>query len=136
MAVFSLQILEATSEFYDGECDSLIVPTTTGLYGILAGHSNAVLALEPGRMQYRVPGDKEFKAAAVSGGIVKVEDGKVLVLADSCERPEEIDMNRARREADEAREKMLQKRSAREYHEAQAQLARAMNRIKVHDSLQ
>ncbi len=136
MAVFSLTILEATSSFYEGECESLIVPTTTGLYGVLASHCDAVLALVPGMMQYRIPGEKEFKVAAISGGIVKIEKGSVLILADSCERPEEIDMNRAREEAAMAKEKLLQKQSAREYQEAQAQLARAMNRIKVHDSME
>jgi len=55
----------------------------------------------------------------------------VLVLVDSVERPEEIDAARARREADQAREAMLQKKSRQEYQLAQASLARAMNRLRV-----
>ena len=71
------------------------------------------------------------RRAAVSGGMVKIEKNDVLVLVDSVERPEEIDAARARREADEAREAMLQKKSRQEYQLAQAALARAMNRLRV-----
>ena len=50
---------------------------------------------------------------------------------DSAERPEEIDALRAKREADEAREALLQRRSRQEHQLAQATLARAMNRLRV-----
>ena len=54
------------------------------------------------------------------------------MLVDTAERPEDIDANRAKLAADKAKEKLLQKRSLEEYHVAQANLARAMNRLKVH----
>lgn len=69
--------------------------------------------------------------AAVSAGMVKVENNEVLVLVDSAERPEEIDAARAQREADQAREALLQKRSRQEHQIAQAALARALNRLRV-----
>ena len=62
---------------------------------------------------------------------MKVEKNDVVILVDSVERPEEIDAARAQREADEAREAMLQKKSRQEYQLAQATLARAMNRLRV-----
>ena len=55
----------------------------------------------------------------------------MLVLVDSAERPEEIDEARARREADQAREALLQKKSRQEHQVAQAALARALNRLRV-----
>ncbi len=55
----------------------------------------------------------------------------MLILVDSAERPEEIDENRARRAADQAREAMLQRRSIVEYRSAQANLARAASRLRV-----
>lgn len=76
----------ASNTFYEGECESLIVPTADGQYGILAGHCDIISAVVPGKMTYRVPGG-ENQIAAVSGGLVKVEDGEVLVLVDSAERP-------------------------------------------------
>ena len=99
MNTFKTHILAASNTFYEGECESLIVPTADGQYGILAGHCDIISAVVPGKMTYRVPGG-ENQIAAVSGGLVKVEDGEVLVLVDSAERPEEIDANRAREAAD------------------------------------
>ena len=72
-----------------------------------------------------------MQLAAVSPGMVKVENNEVLVLVDSIERPEEIDEARARREADLAREVILQKKSRQEYQIAQGNLARALNRLRV-----
>ena len=66
---------------------------------------------------------------------MKIENGTVLLLIDSMERPEEIDANRARREAEEAQAAMLQKASIQSYHAAQARLARAINRLKVKGSI-
>ena len=85
-------------------------------------------------MTYRIPGEPDH-IAAVSSGLVKVEDGEVLVLVDSAERPEEIDANRAREAAAAAKEAMLQKKSIREFHAAQMTLARAATRLKVKGSI-
>ena len=130
MNTFQVHIFEADSPFYEGACESLIVPTTEGQYGILAQHSNMIAAIVPGELRYRVPGEA-FQTAAVSAGMVKVEDNDVLVLVDSAERPEEIDAKRAQRASDRAKEMLLQKRSVQEYRTAQANLARAINRLRV-----
>lgn len=130
MNTFQVHIFEADSPFYEGACESLIVPTTEGQYGILAQHSNMIAAIVPGELRYCVPGEA-FRTAAVSAGMVKVEDNDVLVLVDSAERPEEIDAKRAQRAADRAKEMLLQKRSVQEYRTAQANLTRAINRLRV-----
>ena len=62
---------------------------------------------------------------------MKVEDNDVLILVDSVLRPEEIDADRAREEAAAAREALMQKKSRQEYRSAQAQLARAVTKLKV-----
>ena len=126
-ALFHLRVLAADRAFYDGDCESLTVPTSDG--GV-AHHSNLVAAVVPGALRARLP-DGRFAEAAISGGLLKVEDGDVLLLADSVERPEEIDAERARRAEARAREALLQKRSTQEYRDAQAHLARALNRLKV-----
>ncbi|MCI9555493.1 ATP synthase F1 subunit epsilon [Oscillospiraceae bacterium 50-16] len=130
MDSFQMHILAADHTFYEGPCLSLTIPTSGGEQGILAHHSNMIAAVQPGILRYRLPG-QEVQQAAVSQGMVKVERNDVLVLVDSVERPEEIDAARARREADEAREAMLQRKSRQEYQLAQATLARALNRLKV-----
>ena len=130
MSSFKVHILAADESFYEGECESLVVPTSNGQYGIWANHANTISAIVPGEMLYRLPGGQEQRAA-VSSGMVKIENNEVLVLVDSAERPEEIDANRAKRAADAAREALLQKQSFREYHEAQVTLARAIARLRV-----
>ncbi len=130
MEVFQVHILAADRSFYEGPCVSLTIPTSDGEQGILAHHSDMIAAVLPGTLRYQTP-EGPVQLAAVSSGLVKIEKNEVLVLVDSVERPEEIDAARARREADEAREAMLQKKSRQEYQLAQATLARAMNRLRV-----
>ena len=130
MNTFPVRILAADHPFYEGECYSLIIPTPDGMYGIQAHHSNMITAITAGTLRYRIREDEELEAA-VSGGLVKVENGEVLILVDTAERPEDIDANRARRDADAAKEAMLQKKSIMEYQAAQATLARAVSRLRV-----
>ena len=130
MQQFQVHILAADRTFYDGPCVSLTVPTSDGELGILAHHSPIIAAVQPGTLRYQAPGE-DVKLAAVSPGMVKVENNEVLVLVDSAERPEEIDAARAQREADEALEALLQKKSLQEYQVAQGTLARALNRLRV-----
>lgn len=130
MKHFYLRILAADEDFFEGECESLMIPAVDGQYGILAGHSNMVSAISTGILTYRQPGG-ENQVAAVSGGLIKIENNTALVLLNSAERPEEIDIARAQREADEARERLLSNRSLVEYSAAQATLARAMSRLRL-----
>ena len=127
---FHLRVLAADRPFYEGSCVSLTVPAVDGSMGILAGHSNTIAALIPGAMSVTLP-DGQRRTAAVSGGLIKVENNEVLVLVDCAERPEEIDTNRAKRAEAKAREALLQKQSIQEYKFTQATLARAINRLRV-----
>ncbi|MDE6841179.1 MAG: ATP synthase F1 subunit epsilon, partial [Oscillospiraceae bacterium] len=127
---FQVHILAADRTMYEGPCVSLTIPASDGERGILAHHASMMAAVVPGMLRYQPPGE-EIQLAAVSPGMVKVEANEVLVLVDSAERPEEIDEARARREADQAREALLQKKSRQEYQLAQGSLARALNRLRV-----
>lgn len=129
---FKLRILEADNPFYEGECESLVIPTTDGQYGILANHRNLIGAIVPGMVTYKIS-EKEEHIASVSEGMVKIEDGEVLILVNTAEHPDEIDINNAKKQADEAREILLQKRSMHEYRIAQSTLAKALSRMKVSD---
>ena len=130
MDTFQVHILAADRICYEGPCVSLTIPASDGERGILAHHENMMAAIQPGVLRWQAPG-QEVQLAAVSPGMVKVEQNDVLVLVDSAERPEEIDEARARREADEAREAILQKKSRQEHQLAQSTLARALNRLRI-----
>lgn len=130
MNAFSLTVLAAEKPFYEGECISLVVPTSDGQYGIQAMHNNIIAAIVPGMLKITAPNGTET-VAAVSEGLVKVEGNDVLLLVDTAERPEEIDINHAKRSAEQAKEAILQKKSIQDYYAAQAKMARAISRLKV-----
>lgn len=134
MKTFTLRILGADEPFYEGACESLILPLSDGEYGVQAHHADTIAAIVPGTLRFSVPGEDAPRLVCVSEGLLKIEQNTVLVLVSTTERPEEIDLNRARRAADEAREQMLQRRSVREFNEAQAHLARALSRIRLKES--
>lgn len=130
MNAFTLVVLSAEKPFYEGDCVSLVIPTNGGQYGIQALHSDMIAAIVPGILKITTP-DGEEVIAAVSEGLVKVENNQVLLLVDTAEHPEEIDENRAKRSAEQAKEAILQKKSIQDYHAAQAKMARAISRLRV-----
>lgn len=130
MRIFEIHILAAERTFYEGDCISLVIPVIDGQYGIQAMHHNMITAVVPGMLKLTTP-DGEDIIAAVSEGLVKVENGQVLILVDTAEHPDEIDENRARYSAEQAKEALLQKKSIQDYHAAQAKMARAISRLKV-----
>lgn len=130
MNTFSLVVLAAEKPFYDGQCESLVIPTSDGQYGIQAKHCDMIAAIIPGMMKMTLPNGEET-VAAVSEGLIKVEHGEVLLLVDTIERPEEIDAIAAQRSADQAKEAILQKKSIMDYNAAQAKMARAVSRLKT-----
>ena len=130
MNEFALHILAAERNFYEGPCLSLVVPITDGSYGIQSHHKNMVAAIVPGILEYTLP-NEERVVTCVSQGILIVADNDVRVLVDTIETPDEIDENRAKAAADEAKEALLQKKSIQEYKSAQMRIAREMNRLKL-----
>ena len=130
MDTFQLNILSASSAFYEGECESLVVPTPDGKCGVLAHHSNAIAAISPGELSYTVPGEKP-RLAAVSHGMIKIEDYHVRLGRDTAEMPEHIFRIRMKMKALSWCEALQHILSRRVYLESQAQLARALTRLRV-----
>lgn len=127
---FHLRVLAAERVFYDGACRSLSVPTLDGSYGILAHHENVVIAIVPGLMTLRTDAGEE-QIAAVSEGLFKIEDNEALLLVDTAEHPEEIDLRRAEETAARAKEELLHKHGSQEHALAVARMARALSRVQV-----
>ena len=130
MNTFRLHIWASEKPFYDGDCLSLIIPSVDGKYGIMAKHSNTITAIVPGELTFTTA-DGKTQIAAVSEGLVKIENNDVLVLVETIERPEEIDATRAKVAAEAAKEAMMQRLSRREYYTTRLTLARAMSRLQV-----
>ncbi len=130
MTPFKLQIITPDRVFFDGTTDNVIVRTTVGEKGILASHEPYVAALTIGRLRVRVDG--EFKVAAISSGTIKVDKDKTVILADSCEWGDEIDLERAMLAKKLAEEKLSDASlSGTQLDIAEFKLKRALNRIDV-----
>ena len=65
MRPFKVKILASDHPFYEGECYSLTLPTTNGMYGIFARHSNMIAAIVPGTMHYRLREDEQHRLRGV-----------------------------------------------------------------------
>ena len=127
MTPFKLEIITPEKKFFDGETEQIIVRTTVGDVGILNGHEPYCAALGIG--QIRVMIDGKFRHAATSGGIIKVNRQKTVVLVDSCEWADEIDVTRAEAAKDRAEARIKKGESDRQIRMAEAKLKRALNRI-------
>lgn len=132
MADFRLKLLAADKVFFDGECRSLVVPSADGQYGILAKHCNSVVAVVPGIAELTTDSDDKI-VAFVASGIVKIENGNVLMLVESCERAEDVNEARARNALKEAKEAIARKESRFNVLSAEIKIARALNRLKAKD---
>ena len=126
---FHLEIIATDRVFFSGEVEHLVITAIDGLLGIMAGHEPLVTSLPTGELKYLVDG--EWKYAAISEGFIQVMPDSSIILADTCELPEEIDIKRAQEAKERAEERLRQKQSIKEYYETQAALNRAMNRLKI-----
>ena len=100
MTPFSLKIVTPDGIRFDGQAEELIVRTTTGDLGILAGHMNCVAPLGMGRATVMTDGVKRY--AACIGGMVSVVDGVVSLVPTTFEWAENIDVARAERSLERA----------------------------------
>lgn len=123
---------------YEGDASIVSLPTTEGSVGIMAHHSNIIMAIVPGIIEYEPAGSaggddqqRGRQTIVVSDGLLKVENGEVIILVDTAERPEEVDEARARRAEERAREALKRANSNRDAELAAAELSRAMSRIKA-----
>ena len=128
MNKFMLNITASSGEYYQGDCEDLVLPISDGVYGIQAGHSPVLVAIHMGILHFEVNG--ESQDILVGDGIAEVTPAYVMVLVDSAERPEDIDRVRAEAALERAKEQLRQKQSIQEYHVSQASMARAMLRLK------
>ena len=130
MTAFPLKIVTLDGLVYDGTAEELIVRSVNGDLGILAGHINIVTALGMGRATIVIDGKKRY--AASIGGMVSVVNGSVTLVPTTFEWAEDIDLQRAERAAQRAREILNNKEASdKELRIAKARLMRALVRSSV-----
>lgn len=124
----TLEIATPTRLVVAETVDEIVIPGSQGYFGVLPGHTAFLTTLGIGELMYRTGRDEHY--LVVANGFAEVRNDKVIVLADTAERPEEIDRSRAERARDRA-ERRLAGRVEEEvdYNRALAALARALARL-------
>ena len=87
------EIVTAERVVYSEDVNSVLAPGTEGELGNLPNHSPLLTTLKPGELRVEKDGNQTY--LAVSGGFMEVLGNKVTVLADTAERLDEIDSERA-----------------------------------------
>ncbi|HKF53259.1 MAG TPA: F0F1 ATP synthase subunit epsilon [Candidatus Acidoferrales bacterium] len=121
-----LEIVTPEKHMLDEAVDYVEVPGQEGYMGILPGHAPLLSELGMGTLSYRKGSDVQYFAAL--GGFVEVLPGRVIILADACERTGEIDVERARAALERARAELTKAGSG---DKNRADEALAMNRAQA-----
>jgi F-type H+-transporting ATPase subunit epsilon len=131
MSNIKLDIVTAERIVYSEEVDSVIAPGAEGQLGILPHHAPLMTILQAGELVVRRGNEED--TLAISGGFLEVRPDRVIVLADSAERAEEIDIERAEAAKRRAEERLKARGVTPGLDEArlEASLRRAIARISV-----
>ena len=130
MNTFSLTIVTPDGVQFDGQAEELVVRTTTGDMGIMAGHINCVAPLGMGMATVLAEGQKRFGACI--GGMVSVLNGQVRLVPTTFEWSDKIDLSRAKASGQRAKDVLADKASTNtDLRLAEARLKRALIRQSV-----
>jgi F-type H+-transporting ATPase subunit epsilon len=131
MKEFNLEIVTPSKLAYKASVLSATIPGTVGEFQILFNHAPFLSSFEVGKIKVLVSENNEI-SFATTGGTVEVLNNTVQILADTLEKSNEIDADRAKRSAERAKNRLSQSdKSNVDVLRAEASLLRALNRLKV-----
>jgi len=125
----ALQIVTPERQVLIEQVDDVILPSVDGYMGVLPGHAPLLAHLDVGEVSYRVGNQRHY--LAVSGGFVEVLRESVSILATTCEKAEEIDLDRAQKAKDRAENELKPELPEADFRRFEARLKRALSRIQV-----
>ncbi len=130
-ASFQLEIVTPTRVIDCGAVDYLRAPSGDGLFGVMARHTRAMVALDVGEIKYLKEGKTHYYATI--GGYADIHGDHVQLLVETAEVAQEIDRDRAKSAEQRARERLREKARDRTIDEARASAAlqRALSRLNV-----
>lgn len=129
MAKLKLEIVTAERQVFSDEVNAVIAPGVEGQLGILPHHAPLMSMLQPGELIIKKDDEENF--LFVSGGFLEVRPDKVIILADACERCEEINISRAEQARQRAEERLHLHTPGIDHSIAEAALRRSLVRLKV-----
>ena len=130
MIDLDLEIISPEKKVYSGKVKSVTIPGTKGNFQVLYNHAPLISTFEIGIIKLSLSDDSTL-VFTTSGGSAEVLDNKVLILSDTIEPVESIDIERARRAKERAESRLTQKEGIIDVDRARIALARALNRIKM-----
>jgi len=126
---FYLEVLTPERTFFQGNVEMIIVNSLDGELGVMKGHIPMVAPIAIGTLKIKENG--KWREAAINEGFMEVLPDRTIILSHSVEWPEEIDAKRAQAALERAQERILHRRSIKEYYQSKTAMARAMSRLKV-----
>ncbi len=129
MATFKLEIVTAEKMIFSDDVSAVLAWGVEGQLAILPHHAPLMTMLQSGDLMIRK--DKEEEYVVISGGFLEVRPDKVIILADACERADEIDIARAEEAKKRAQETMKAGPLTADAATAEAALRRSLARLKV-----
>ena len=129
--ILTLEVVTPERIMLQEEANSIIVPATEGSLGLLPNHAPIITGLQPGIIKYRQNAD--LRVIAIGGGFMEVSHNKVSILANSAEKPEEINVERATAAKERAEKRLEGKSIGLDVHRAELALHRANARLRVRE---
>ena len=129
MATFKLEIVTPEKMVFSGEVSAVLAWGVEGQLGILPHHAPLMTMLQPGDLVIKKGTEED--TLTISGGFLEVRPDKVIVLADACERAEEIDETRAEEAKKRAQEALKEAKAPVDLAAAEASLRRSLARLKA-----
>jgi F-type H+-transporting ATPase subunit epsilon len=126
----TVEVVTPERVLFSGEASMVIARGVQGDLGILPNHMPMVTPLKIAPVRIKTEGDKEL-VMAVSGGFMEVRGDKVTILAETAERPEDIDPSRAKAAKERAEQRLNEKHPDLDLRRAERALQRAITRLQV-----
>jgi F-type H+-transporting ATPase subunit epsilon len=137
MKTFNLEIITPEKVAYKNEVEQLSIPAYDGEMGILPGHIDYLAMLNPGEIRIkpanRTAGGKgnDMELFAVSGGFAEIHPKNVVILCETAESADEIDVERAELSKMRAKEKLKTRGEGIDELQLSMAIKRAAARLKV-----
>lgn len=131
MGKLHLEVVTPEKVMVSQEVDIVVAPGTMGEFGVLEGHVPFLSGIEPGELRFS--SGSQTERFLVTTGFSEVSNNKVSILVDAAERATEIDLERARKAMERAKERLAKDRGSVDvdFLRAETALKRAIMRIRV-----
>jgi len=124
-----LEIVTPTGQLLSEDVDEVVAPGTEGEFGVLPGHIPFITLLDVGECVYKKDGKPH--SIFINSGYAEISNDRVTILAESAERADQIDIQRAEAALKRAEERLRAKKEGIDFTRAEASLKRSLIRLQM-----